>query len=193
MAIAVTVGTAVGLVAGWFGGWVDAILMRIVDGLLAIPSVFIVLLVLALWETAGVAPLIVVLGCTGWFATARLVRAEVLSLRRRDFVLGLEALGVPRSRILWRHVLPNALPPVIVTATVGVGQIILLEAGLSYLGVGVRPPTPSWGAMIREGTAALATAPWIAASAGVALVLTVLAVSLLGDALRDVLDPRIRA
>ena len=190
--LAILLGTAVGLVAGWAGGWLDVILMRVVDGLLAIPRLFVVLLVFALWEAAGTTALVLVLGLTGWFGTARLVRAEVLSLRGRDFVTALEALGVPPGRILFRHVLPNVLGPVVVTTTLSVGQVILLEAGLAYLGVGVRPPAPSWGAIIREGSGALASAPWIAASAGVTLVLTVTAVSLLGDALRDRLDPRTR-
>lgn len=190
--LAILLGTVVGLLAGWVGGWLDAILMRVVDGLLAVPRLFVVLLVFALWEAAGTTALVLVLGLTGWFGTARLVRAEVLSLRGRDFVTALEALGVPPGRILVRHVLPNVLGPVVVTTTLSVGQVMLLEAGLAYLGVGVRPPAPSWGAIIREGSAALASAPWIAASGGVALVLTVTAVSLLGDALRDQLDPRTR-
>lgn len=190
VAMAALVGTTIGLVAGWFGGWIDGVLMRIVDGLLAIPRLFVVLLVLTLWEAGGMWALILVLAGTGWFGTARLVRAEVLSLRRRDFVLALEALGLTRRRIVLHHVLPNALPPVIVSVAVGVGQVILLEAGLSYLGIGLRPPAPSLGAIIREGTTALTTAPWIAGSAGLALVLIVTAVSLLGDALRDRLDPR---
>lgn len=190
--LAVLLGTLVGLVAGWAGGWTDAVLMRAVDGFLAIPRVFVVLLVFALWDAAGTTAMVLVLGLTGWFATARLVRAEVLSLRHRDFVTALEALGVPPTRLLFRHVVPNVLAPVVITTTLGVGQVVLLEAGLAYLGVGVRPPAPSWGAIIREGSAALATAPWIAASAGVALVLTVTALSLLGDALRDRLDPRTR-
>jgi peptide/nickel transport system permease protein len=189
---AAVLGTTVGLLAGWFGGWIETILMRLVDAGLAIPRVFAALLVLALWDAAGPLGLIVVLGVTGWFGTARLVRADVLSLRHRDFVLALEALGATPRRILTQHIVPHVLPPVIVTATIGVGQVILLESGLAFLGVGLRPPAPSWGAIIREGTTALASAPWIALSAGVALVLTVTALSALGDALRDRLDPRTR-
>ncbi len=190
VAVAVTLGTAVGLTAGLAGGAVDSLLMRTVDAALAIPRVFLLIVILALWEHGGVTALVLVLGVTGWFGTSRLVRAEVQSVRRRDFVLAARALGIPGWRIALRHVLPNVAAPIIVTATLGVGNTILLEAALSFLGLGVRPPIPSWGNMIADGQAFLPTAPWQAIVPGLAVVGTVMAFSLLGDALRDTLDPR---
>ena len=192
VAVAVTVGTAVGLAAGLAGGVIDGILMRSVDAALAIPRVFLLIVILALWEQGGITALVLVLGLTGWFGTSRLVRAEVLSLRRRDFVLAAQALGLPSWRIALRHVLPNAVAPIVVSATLGVGNTILIEAALSFLGIGVRPPQPSWGNMIADGQAFLATAPWQAMVPGVAVVVTVMAFSVLGDALRDRIDPRTR-
>lgn len=190
--VAVTVGTAVGLAAGLAGGIVDAFLMRAVDAALAIPRVFLLIVVLALWDTGGLAALVLVLGLTGWFGTTRLVRAEVLSLRRREFVLAARGLGLPGWRVAVRHVLPHAVAPIVVTATLGVGHTILIEAALSFLGIGVPPPLPSWGNMIADGQAFLATAPWQAAVPGVALVVTVMTFSVLGEALRDAIDPRSR-
>lgn len=190
--VSVTVGTAIGLVAGLAGGVIDAVLMRLVDAALAIPRVFLLLVVLALWEHGGVAALVLVLGLTGWLGTSRLVRAEASSLRQRDFVLAARALGVPAWRIALRHVLPNALAPIIVSATLGVGNTILIEAALSFLGIGVRPPLPSWGNMIADGQAFLATAPWQAIVPGGAVVVMVMIFSVLGDALRDAMDPRTR-
>jgi len=190
--VAITVGTAVGLVAGLAGGLVDAFLMRSVDAALAIPRVFLLIVVLALWDTGGLTALVLVLGLTGWFPTSRLVRAEVLSLRQRDFVLAARGLGLPRWRVAVRHVLPNAVAPIVVTATLGVGHTILIEAALSFLGIGVRPPLPSWGNMIADSQAFLATAPWLATVPGVAVVATVMTFSILGEALRDTIDPRRR-
>lgn len=188
--LAVTLGTAVGLVAGFAGGALDTLLMRLVDAGLSIPRVFLLLVVLALWERGGITALVLVLGLTGWFGTSRLVRAEVQSLRRRDFVLAAEALGLSRPRILARHILPNVLAPVLVTATLGVGNTVLIEAGLSYLGLGVPPPLPSWGNMIADGQSFLLTHPWQAILPGLAVVATVTAFSLLGEGLREALDPR---
>ena len=190
--VAVTLGTAVGLAAGLAGGMVDAVLMRAVDAALAIPRVFLLIVVLALWDQGGVPALILVLGVTGWFGTSRLVRAEVQSVRRRDFVLAARALGLSRRRIALRHILPNVAGPIIVTATLGVGNTVLIEAALSFLGIGIRPPLPSWGNMIFDGQAFLPTAPWQAIVPGLAVVGTVVAFSLLGDALRDAWDPRTR-
>jgi peptide/nickel transport system permease protein len=190
VAVAITVGTAVGLVAGLAGSVVDTVLMRLVDAALAIPRVFLLLVVLSLWEHSGITALILVLGLTGWFGTSRLVRAEVLSVKQRDFVMAARALGVPLPRIALVHVLPNVLAPVIVTATLGVGNTVLVEAGLSFLGLGVRPPLASWGNMIADSQAFLATQPWQTAVPGAAVVLTVVAWSLLGDGLREALDPR---
>jgi peptide/nickel transport system permease protein len=190
--LSVTVGTAVGMTAGLAGGAVDAVLMRGVDAALAVPRVFLLLVVVALWDNVGVAGLIAVLGFTNWFDTSRIVRAEVLSIKHRTYVTAAQALGVGPRRLAVRHLLPNVAAPVIVTATLGIGQIILIEAGLSYLGVGVPPPTPSWGSIIQEGQQALAVAPWVATFPGIAIVVTVVGFSLLGDGLRDALDPTTR-
>lgn len=190
--VSITIGTLIGMWAGWSGGGVDAVLMRLVDAALAIPRVFLLLVVLALWRNVGLVGLILVLGTTSWFDTARLVRAEVLSLKAREFVVATRALAFRAPRVAWRHLLPNVAAPVIVSATLGVGQIVLLEAGLSYLGIGVRPPIPSWGNMIADGQAHLATAWWITAFPGLAIMLTVIGFSLIGDSLRDAIDPRTR-
>ena len=190
VALSVTLGAAVGLVAGYWGGAVDAALMRLVDGSLAVPRLFILLLVLALPERVPLAMLIVLIGATGWFTTSRLVRAEVLRLRTETFVQAAEALGASRRRVIFRHLLVNAAGPLLVTATLGVGDVILLEAGLSFLGLGVQPPTPSWGGMIMDGRPVLESAPWVGVFPGLAITLTVLATNLVGDALRDALDPR---
>ncbi len=189
--ISITAGTAVGSIAGLAGGVVDAILMRIVDALLAVPRIFLVLLVVALWDRVGIATLILILGLTSWFATSRVVRAEVLSVREREYVGAARALGLGRARLFFRHVLPNVASPIVVSAALGIGHMILVEAGLSYLGVGVSPPTPSWGNIIREGQDwILPGAWWISLFPGIAILVTVLAFSLMGDGLRDALDPR---
>ncbi len=188
--VSITIGAAVGLVAGYLGGRVDAVLMRLVDALLAVPRLFILLLLLAAWERIPLAALITILGTTGWFVASRVVRAEVLKLREEPFVRSAEALGARRLRVMFRHLLPNALGPLLVTATLGVGEVILLEAGLSYLGLGVQPPTPSWGGMILDAKPVLVTAPWTSLFPGLAILVTVLAVNLVGDALSDALDPK---
>jgi peptide/nickel transport system permease protein len=190
VALSITVGALVGIVAGYAGGTVDAVLMRIVDGALAIPRLFVLLLLLAVWERMPLAALILAIGLTGWLGTSRLVRAEVLRLRESEFVRSAEALGAGRRRIMFRHLLPNTIGPLLVAATLAVGDVILLEAGLSFLGLGVRPPTPSWGGMILDGRGVLTVAPWISLFPGLAIVATVLAVNLFGDALRDAADPR---
>ena len=182
--LAALVGTAVGALAAWRGGLLDAAAMAVSDALLAIPRLILLLLCAALWRP-GLATVVVILVGTGWMGVARLVRAEVLGTRSRPFVEAAAALGVPSGRLLWRHVLPNALGPAIVAATLGVGNAILLESGLSFLGLGVQPPTPSWGNMIAGGRELIVTAPWVAVAPGLALVVTVLACTLLGDALRD--------
>ena len=190
--LAATVGTGVGLAAGYGGRVVDGILMRLVDAGLAIPRIFLLLMVLALWERSGVLTLVLVLGLTSWFPTSRLARAEVLSVRQHDYIVAARALGLSRWRILARHVLPNIAPPILVSAALGIGQIILVEAGLSFLGVGVRPPTASWGNMIADGQFFLTAAPWLAAAPGLALVVTVLSFSVLADGLQEALNPRSR-
>lgn len=188
--LALTLGSAVGLAAGFFGGWVDAVLMRVVDAALAIPRLFVLLLLLVVWERIPLAALIVILGTTGWFGTSRLVRGEVLRLRSEPFITAAIALGAGSWRTITRHLLPNAAGPVLVAATLGVGDVILLESGLSFLGLGIQPPTPSWGGMVLDARPILTTAPWTAIFPGAAIVVTVLAVNLLGDALSAALDPR---
>jgi len=188
--VSLTLGCAVGLVAGYAGGWVDGALMRMVDAALAIPRLFVLLLLLVVWERIPLWALIVVLGTTGWFATSRLVRGEVLRLRGEPFVVAATGLGAGAWRTIARHLLPNAAGPVLVAATLGVGDVILLEAGLSFLGLGIQPPTPSWGGMVLDARPFLVSAPWTALFPGAAIVATVLAVNLLGDALQAALDPR---
>lgn len=190
VALSMTIGAAVGLVSGYWGGAVDAALMRLVDGALAIPRLFILLLVLAVWDRVPVVALILLIGATGWFATSRLVRGEVLRLREEGYVRAAEALGARRRHIIFRHLLPNALGPLLVAATLGVGDVILLEAGLSFLGLGIQPPSPSWGGMILDSKEVLVSAPWAGIFPGLAIVITVLSANLFGDALRDAVDPR---
>jgi peptide/nickel transport system permease protein len=182
--LAASVGTIVGAVAAWRGGMIDAISMAVADALLAIPRLVLLLVCAALWQP-GLATVVVVLIATGWMGVARLVRGEVLGVREQPYVDAARALGVPGWRILWRHVLPNAIGPAIVATTLGVGNAILLESGLSFLNLGIQPPRPSWGNMIADGRALIVTAPWVAIAPGLALVVTVLACTLLGDALRD--------
>ena len=177
-------GIAIGAAAAWRGGFADRVAMAAADVLLAVPRLVLLLVCAALWKP-GAAMVIGVLVATGWMGTARLVRAEVLGLRVQPFVDAAWALGVPRARLLWRHVLPNALGAAVVSVTLGVGSAILLESGLSFLGLGIQPPQPSWGNMIAEGREVIVVAPWVALAPGLALILTVLACTLLGDALRD--------
>jgi peptide/nickel transport system permease protein len=182
--LAGAVGTVVGASAAWRGGVVDRLAMGISDALLSIPRLILLLLCAALWQP-GAATVLVVLGATGWMGVARLVRGEVLGVRAQPYVSAAEALGARSSRVLWRHVVPNALGPAIVATTLGVGNAILLESGLSFLGLGIQPPAPSWGNMIAGGRDLIVTAPWVAIAPGVALIVTVLACTLLGDSLRD--------
>jgi peptide/nickel transport system permease protein len=188
--LSITIGALVGLVAGYWGGYVDAALMRLVDGALAIPRLFILLLVLAMSDRVPVWLLVVLIGATGWLGTSRIIRGEVLRLREESYVRAAEALGASRRRVILRHLLPNTLGPLLVAATLGVGDVILLEAGLSFLGLGVQPPAPSWGGMILDAREVLVTAPWAGLFPGIAIVLTVLSANLLGDAVRDAVDPR---
>ncbi|HET7789848.1 MAG TPA: ABC transporter permease [Gemmatimonadales bacterium] len=189
MAVAVTVGAVVGALAGYFRRSVDAVLMRLVDVGLAVPRMFILLMIVALWEGLSLPMLVLVIGLTGWFATSRLVRAEVLSLRERGFVESARALGASPARVIFRHVLPNAAAPIVISAALGIGNVILLESGLSFLGLGVAPPIPSWGNMIADGASELATAPWSTLFPGLAIGLVVMALNAVADALRDALDP----
>lgn len=184
------VGTAYGLVAGAAGGVVDTVLMRLLDAFLAIPRLLLLIAVLALWNPVPLGTLVLLLGLTGWFDVSRLVRAEALSLLERDFVVAARSLGAGRTRVIVRHLLPNVLGPVIVATTLGVANIIVLEAGLSFLGMGAREPVPSWGTLFFEGTEAFVGTWWAALFPGIAIVATVLCFNIVGDALRRVLDPR---
>ncbi|HEX2249554.1 MAG TPA: ABC transporter permease [Gemmatimonadales bacterium] len=186
--LSVAIGTIIGAVAGFWRGRISVALLGLTDFALALPRVVLLLLLASLWQPSAVL-VIVVLGLTGWMTIARLVHGEVRALAERPFVESAVALGVTAPRVLLRHVLPNALTPVIVAAALGVGNAIMLEAGLSFLGLGVQPPTPSWGNLIASGRDTLVNAPWVATAPGVALVLVVVAATLLGDALRDRLDP----
>jgi peptide/nickel transport system permease protein len=190
MLIAVVVGSVVGAIAGYVRRWVDAVLMRIVDIGLAMPRIFVLLVVVALWEHISVTLLVLLIGLTSWFGTSRLVRAEVLSLREREFAAAARALGAGPGRIIFRHVLPNAAAPIIVSAALGIGNVMLLEAGLSFLGFGVPSPTSSWGNMIADAWPKMMVAPWAALFPGLAISLVVMASNAVGDALRDALDPR---
>jgi peptide/nickel transport system permease protein len=191
IAISITLGTLIGAVAGYFGGVVDTILMRFVDMLISFPRLVLLIAVIALFEPS-ISLVIAVLGLTLWPSTARIVRGEVLSLRERDFIQAARVLGLGAPRIIFRHIIPNVMGPVIVAATLGLGNIILIEAGLSFLGFGVQPPTPSWGNMINDGREFMVTAWWVSTFPGLAIVLTVVAFNLVGDGLRDALDPRLR-
>jgi peptide/nickel transport system permease protein len=184
------IGTLYGLVAAMSSRVVDATMMRVLDAMLAIPRVLLLIAVLALWNPLPLWALIVLLGATGWFEVSRLVRGEALSVREREFVLAARSLGAGRLRLMLRHVLPNVLPSVIVTTTLGIANVIALEAGLSFLGIGAREPVPSLGTMLQDGTDSLAGHWWLAFFPGVAIVTIVLCVNIIGDALRRALDPR---
>lgn len=188
--IAVLIGAAVGLLAGFYGGWIDAILMRLVDIMLCFPTFFLILAVIAMLEPS-IWYIMIIIGLTGWMGVARLVRAEVLTLREREFVQAARALGASDLRIIVRHILPNALSPVLVTATLGVAGAILTESALSFLGIGVQPPTPSWGNILTAGKDYIEFAWWLSLFPGLAILVTVLAYNLLGEGLRDALDPRL--
>ena len=189
--IAVVVGTLIGSVAAYYGGRVDELLMRFVDLMLNFPRLFLLLTLIALLRPS-IWIIMAVIGLTGWMGLARLVRSEILSLKEREFVLSARALGAMDRRIMFRHILPNALVPVLVSATLGVAGAILAESGLSFLGLGVQPPTPSWGNILNEGRANIEIAWWLSVFPGMAILVTVLAYNLLGEGLRDALDPRLR-
>lgn len=182
-------GIGIGSIGGYMGGVADDVLMRAADGILAFPRLLIVLLLVAFFANTF-ALLIVILTCTSWMGMARLIRAEVLSLKDKEYIQAAVASGFSRARIVCRHLLPNALGPAIVAATLQIGSVILLESTLSFLGVGVQPPTPSWGSMVFQGREALGYAWWVSAFPGLAIALAVIACNFLGDGLRDALEPR---
>ena len=191
VSIYVFLGTTIGSVAGYYGGWVDGLLMRITDIFLCIPTFLLILMVIA-FVGPSIINIMVVIGLTSWTDVARLVRGEVLALKEREFVQAARLIGMRDSRVIFRHILPNALGPVLVVATLGIGGAILIESSLSYLGLGVQPPTPSWGNMLEEGKEHLTDAWWLITFPGLAIFLTVLGYNLLGEGLRDMMDPRLR-
>ncbi len=188
--LSIVIGTPFGMIAGYAGGIVDSIMMRLLDAFLSIPRVLLLIAILSLWSPVPLWGVIVLLGATGWLRVARLVRAETLTAREREYVHAARALGASDARILGRHLLPNVIGPVVVAATLAIGDTIMLEAGLTFLGIGTREPTASWGSMFQDSSDAFAAAWWVALFPGLAIVITSLAFNALGDALRDVLDPR---
>ena len=190
VALAMSFGIAVGIVAGFLGGAVDAVLMRLVDAAISVPRLLVLLMVASLWGRLGLVPLTLLMAGTGWFGVSRLVRAETLALREREFIVAARALGVSTPRLLARHLLPNVVAPALVAAALGIANVILLEAALSYLGIGVRPPAASWGTIIEDGAERVAELWWLTLFPGLAILVTVFACNALGDALRDAFDPR---
>lgn len=189
--ISVSLGTVIGISSGYFGGWVDNTLMRIVDVLIAFPALFLILIIIATFGNS-IYLIVITLSFTGWMGVARIVRGQVLSLKEQEFILAAKSLGLSSWRIIFRHLMPNTLTPVIVAATLRIGSIILTEAGLSFLGLGVQPPTPSWGNIINEGRDSLLNHWWISTFPGIAILSTVVCFNLIGDGIRDALDPRMR-
>jgi len=185
------VGGLLGLLAGFFGGWPETVLMRIADVQLSFPFVLLALTINAI-VGLGLRNIIISLSAAGWVVYARVVRGEVLSVKQRDFVHAAAALGTGRARVLFRHVLPNVAPSIIVVASLQFSQFIVAEAAISFLGFGVQPPTPAWGSMLSESRDFLYVAWWLAAFPGMALALTALGINLVGDWLRDILDPKLR-
>ena len=190
--IAATVGTLLGLLAGYAGGWIEALIMRVVDVLLAFPGILLAIAIVAVLGPS-LDNVMIAVGIEAVPAYVRTVRASTLSVREHEFVLAARASGAPAARIIARHILPNVVAPVVVLATVGVGLAILTAASLSFIGIGAQPPTPEWGSMLATARTYVREAPWIAAFPGLAIMLLVLALNLLGDGLRDALDPRLRA
>ncbi len=186
------VGSLVGSVAGFYGGWVDSVLMRLVDMLIAVPLLPLYLILAALIPGGGVGRIVLIFTMFGWTTVARLVRGQILSLKSQDFVEAGRAMGASEARLILRHLIPNALAPVIVAATLAVGTAILSESGLSYLGLGIQPPTPSWGNMLQRAQEYLLKASWLAVFPGLFIFMTVLSFNFLGDGLRDALDPRLK-
>ncbi len=189
--ISTLIGILAGALAGFYGGWVDAVIMRFVDIMLCFPTFFLILAVIAFLDPS-IWNIMIVIGITSWMGVARLVRAEFLSLREREFVLAARAVGASDLRLIARHMLPNALSPVLVSASLGVAGAILTESALSFLGIGVQPPTPSWGNMLIAGKQTLGYAWWLSVFPGLAILITVLGYNLLGEGIRDALDPRLK-
>jgi len=189
--ISLTIGSFLGLVAGYWRGWIDTLCMRIVDIVLCFPSLYLILMLLAVLDKPNIYILVIVISLFSWAGLARMVRGEVLSMRERDFILVAQGLGLSTKRILMVHLLPNVISPILVAATLTVGSAILMESGLSFLGLGVQPPTPSWGNILLSGKDFIHVAWWLSLFPGLAILITVLGFNLLGEGLRDVLDPRL--
>lgn len=189
--IAIMIGTFIGAIAGYYGGRIDSIFMRFVDIMLTFPTIFLILAVVTIIEQ-NIWTIMVVIGLTGWMDVARLVRAEFLSLKEREFVLAAKALGIDNIKIIFRHILPNALAPVFVAAVFGISGAILTESALSFLGFGIRPPEPSWGNILTSGKDNIEVAWWLSLFPGLAIFITTLSYNLVGETLRDSLDPRLR-
>jgi peptide/nickel transport system permease protein len=189
--IATAIGVLLGAAAGYHGGLIDALIMRLVDLMLVFPRFFLLLAVLAFLRPS-IWTIMVVIGLTSWMGVARLVRAEFLALREREFVVWSQSVGAGSVRIIWRHIMPNAVAPVLVAMTLGVPAAILTESGLSFLGLGVQPPYATWGNILNEGKDAIEIAWWLSVFPGLAILVTVLAYNLLGEGIRDALDPRLR-
>ena len=188
--VAISFGTLVGMIAGYYGRWIDAILMRFVDMMFSFPRLFLLIIFGVFFKGMTLGVIVLVLGLLSWMTTSRLVRATFMSLKEREFVLAAHAVGVPDRRIILRHLLPNSLAPIIVAATLGVASAIISESTLSFLGLGIQPPTPSWGNMLRDATSDMERAPWLAVFPGLAIFLAVVSINFIGDGLRDALDPR---
>jgi peptide/nickel transport system permease protein len=189
--IATLIGIMIGAVSGYSGGIVDELIMRFVDLMMCFPTFFLILAVIALLEPS-IWNIMIVIGLTNWMGIARLVRAEILSIKNKEYVLAAKAMGFPKRRIIFGHVLPNALSPVYVVATLGIGGAILTESALSFLGIGVQPPTPSWGNILTQAKDNIEVAWWLSLYPGLAIFLTVMGYNLLGEGLRDIFDPRRR-
>lgn len=190
--VALIIGVLLGALAGYYGGWVDALIMRFVDIMLCFPTFFLILAVIAFLEPS-IWNIMVVIGLTSWMGITRLVRADFISLRERDFVLAARAIGAGNLRIIFSHILPNAMASVLVAATLGVAGAILTESALSFLGIGVQPPTPSWGNILTAGKDNIDVAWWLSLFPGLAILITVLGYNLLGEGIRDALDPRLES
>ncbi|MBU1275986.1 MAG: ABC transporter permease [Proteobacteria bacterium] len=188
--LATLIGVVLGALAGYYGGWVESTVMRFTDMMLCFPTFFLILAVIALLEPS-ILNIMAVIGLTSWMGVARLVRAEFLSLKEREYVVAAKSLGAGDLRIIFRHILPNAMAPVLVAATLGVAGAILVESGLSFLGLGVQPPEASWGNILNQGKANIEIAWWLSLFPGLAILVTVLGYNLLGEGIRDALDPRL--
>ncbi|MBN2469253.1 MAG: ABC transporter permease, partial [Anaerolineae bacterium] len=203
MLVAVTLGTVVGALSGYYGGLVDGLLMRLTEAMLSIPTLLLLLVMAKFFSgkiaditllgrtfSGSVVVIIIIIGLTSWTYTARIVRSSFLSIKEEEFILAARALGISNRRIITHHILPNALAPVIVAATLGVASAILSEAYISFLGMGVRPPTATWGSMLENAYQYIESAPWLWLYPGLMIILTVMSINFVGDGLRDALDPR---